>query len=186
MGADLPPAWHYAAVTLLEAIPNCPAAAYLFAEVQHAQRKSLVNVAGYQPWASNQAVRRVMQGNRKRDTRPEIALRRVLHSRGLRYHVAAKPLADRPWTADLVFRGLQLAVFVDGCYWHGCPEHYTVPRTNTSYWSEKIARNRARDAQVDADLRAAGWTALRIWEHEPVQTAADRVLVALSRLRDVG
>jgi DNA mismatch endonuclease, patch repair protein len=143
-------------------------------------------VAGYQPWASNQAVRRVMQGNRKRDTRPEIALRRVLHSRGLRYRVAAKPLADRPWTADLVFRGLQLAVFVDGCYWHGCPEHYTVPRTNTSYWSEKIARNRARDAQVEADLRAAGWTALRIWEHEPVQTAADRVLVALGRLRDVG
>jgi DNA mismatch endonuclease, patch repair protein len=186
MGADLPPGWHHAAITPLGGDPELPGTGVPVRGGQHAQRKGLVNVAGYQPWASNQAVRRVMQGNRKRDTRPEIALRRVLHSRGLRYRVAAKPLADRPWTADLVFRGLQLAVFVDGCYWHGCPEHYTVPRTNTSYWSEKIARNRARDAQVDADLRAAGWTALRIWEHEPVQSAADRVLVAHGRLRDVG
>jgi DNA mismatch endonuclease, patch repair protein len=139
-------------------------------------------VAEYQPWASSPAVRRVMQGNRKRDTRPEVALRRVLHARGLRYRVAAKPLLDRPWTADLVFRGARLAVFVDGCYWHGCPQHYSCPRTNATYWQEKIARNRARDTQVDADLKAAGWTPLRIWEHESVDSAADQVFATLSFL----
>lgn len=125
-----------------------------------------------------------MQGNRKRDTRPEVSLRRNLHARGLRYRVAAKPLPDRPWTADVVFRGSRLAVFVDGCYWHGCPEHYACPRTNSGYWSAKIERNRARDTQVNAELQAAGWTALRIWEHEPVNTAADRVVATLSVLRD--
>lgn len=140
-------------------------------------------MAEYQPWASSPAVRRVMQGNRKRDTRPEVALRRVLHARGLRYRVAAKPLPDRPWTADLVFRRARLAVFVDGCYWHGCPQHYACPRTNATYWEGKLARNRARDAQVDADLKGAGWTPLRIWEHEPVETAAKRVLAAVSHLR---
>jgi DNA mismatch endonuclease, patch repair protein len=140
-------------------------------------------VTGYQPWASSPAVRRTMQGNRKRDTRPEVALRRVLHARGVRYRVAAKPLVDRPWTADVVFRGLRLAVFVDGCYWHGCPQHYALPRTNATYWGEKIARNQARDAQVDVDLKAAGWTSLRIWEHESVEIAADRVLATLIFLR---
>ncbi len=141
-------------------------------------------MAGYQPWASSPAVRRVMQGNRKRDTRPEVALRRVLHAQGLRYRVAARPLTDRPWTADLVFRGARLAVFVDGCYWHGCPQHYASPRTNATYWEGKIARNRARDAQVDADLKGAGWTSLRIWEHESAGAAADRVVTILALLRD--
>ena len=98
----------------------------------------MVGVAvGYDPWASSPAVRRVMHGNRKRDTRPEIAVRRGVHARGLRYRVAARPVTDRPWTADLVFRGARLAVFVDGCYWHGCPEHYACPRTNHGYWSAR-------------------------------------------------
>lgn len=127
-----------------------------------------------------------MQGNRKRDTRPELALRRAVHAKGLRYRVAARPLPDRPWTADLVFAGPRLAVFLDGCYWHGCPEHYAQPRTNSTYWLGKIERNRARDGQVDTDLRAAGWTPLRIWEHEPVGDAAQRVVAALRALRAEG
>ena len=145
----------------------------------------MVGVAvGYDPWASSPAVRRVMQGNRKRDTRPEIAVRRRLHARGFRYRVAASPLTRRQWTADLVFRTARLAVFVDGCHRHGCPEHYTCPRTNQGYWSSKIERNRARDVQVDTELRAAGWTTLRIWEHEPPGTAVDRVVATLQLLRD--
>ncbi len=145
----------------------------------------MVGVAvGYEPWASSPAVRLVMQGNRKRDTRPEIALRRALHARGFRYRVAVRPLADRRWSADLVFRGARLAVLVDGCHWHGRPEHYVCPGTNRGYWSSEIERNRARDMRVDTELRAAGWTALRIWEHEPAASGADRVAATLDLLQD--
>ena len=125
-------------------------------------------------WASSAAVRKVMQGNRKRDTRPEIALRRELHSRGLRYRVAVRPLKDCG-TADIVFRRARVAVFVDGCFWHACPEHFHAPRTNPSYWAAKIERNRLRDAAVDARLDAAGWKSVRVWEHEDSAAAAVRV-----------
>jgi DNA mismatch endonuclease (patch repair protein) len=137
----------------------------------------------YQPWASSPAVRLVMQGNRKRDTRPELSLRRAVHAAGLRYRVATRPLPERPWTADLVFRPARVAVFVDGCYWHGCPDHYNPPRTNSGYWSSKIGRNRSRDALVDSELQAAGWSPLRIWEHEPTEAALDRVVQAVRRAR---
>jgi DNA mismatch endonuclease (patch repair protein) len=135
----------------------------------------------YSPWASSPAARRVMQGNRKRDTRPELRLRSALHREGLRYRVACRPLAGRPWTADLVFRSLQVAVFVDGCYWHGCPDHYARPRTNATYWGPKIEGNRRRDALVDAELIQAGWRVLRLWEHEPL-AAAMAAVVATVRL----
>lgn len=139
---------------------------------------------GYDSWASSPAVRRVMQGNRKRDTRLEIPLRRILYARGLRYRVAARSLAHRPWTADLVFRGARLAVFVDGCYWHGCAERYASPRTNQGYWSVKIEPNLAWDRHVDTALLAPGWTALHIWEREPAGSAVDRVVATLQILRD--
>lgn len=116
-----------------------------------------------------------MQGNRKRDTRPEIAVRRAAHHLGLRYRVSARPLADERWTADLVFSSARVAVFVDGCFWHGCPEHFSAPRTNSSYWGPKIKRNQARDAAAAAALTAAGWTSLRIWEHECPLGAAERI-----------
>lgn len=126
-------------------------------------------------WASSPAVRSVMRGNRKRDTTPELALRRAVHARGLRYRVAARPLATHRWTADLVFRAPRVAVFVDGCYWHGCPDHFTPPRTNSGYWGPKIARNRERDARVNQDLAAGGWRVVRIWEHDDPLEAARRV-----------
>jgi DNA mismatch endonuclease (patch repair protein) len=113
-----------------------------------------------------------MQGNRKRDTRPEMAVRRAVHRLGLRYRVARRPLPGQRFTADLVFPAARVAVFVDGCFWHGCPEHFTPPRTNASYWGPKIARNQARDAAAMAALQAAGWIGLRIWEHEPPDLAA--------------
>jgi DNA mismatch endonuclease (patch repair protein) len=120
-----------------------------------------------------------MRGNRKRDTRPEVAVRRAAHALGLRYRVASRPLPDRRWTADMVFPTARVAVFVDGCFWHGCPEHFKPPRTNPEYWTPKIARNRARDAQVDEALAVAGWTVVRAWEHEDSHAVALQVFNAV-------
>ena len=140
-------------------------------------------MSGYVSWASSSAARNVMRSNRRRDTSPELAIRRAVHALGLRFRVDARPLSDINRRADLVFRRARVAVFVDGCYWHGCPDHYNPPRTNSGYWSSKIGRNRSRDALVDSELQAAGWSPLRIWEHEPTEAALDRVVQAVMRTR---
>ncbi|MGW5768434.1 very short patch repair endonuclease [Streptomyces longwoodensis] len=134
-------------------------------------------------WASSAARRRNMQAIRSRDTKPEWLIRRLVHAQGLRYRVAAKPLPDLRRTADMVFRPVKLAVFIDGCYWHGCPEHYVPPRTNSGYWSDKVARNVARDRDTDERLRAAGWTVLRFWEHDPAEDCAVKIAATVSSLR---
>ncbi|MFI7338420.1 very short patch repair endonuclease [Streptomyces sp. NPDC050085] len=123
-------------------------------------------------WASSAARRKNMQAVRSRDTGPEWALRRLLHARGLRYRVAARPLPELRRTADVVFRSVKVAVFVDGCYWHGCPKHYVSPKTNPAYWSDKVVRNMARDQDTNQQLEAAGWTVLRFWEHEDAEECA--------------
>ncbi|WP_100445864.1 very short patch repair endonuclease [Glycomyces xiaoerkulensis] len=123
-------------------------------------------------WASSAANRKSMLGNRNRDTSPELALRSLVHAAGLRYRVAAKPLREMRRTADLVFRPAKVAVFIDGCYWHGCPEHFVMPKTNTDYWQGKIGRNVARDRDTDHRLEEAGWVVLRFWEHEPPEDCA--------------
>ncbi|GAA4747891.1 very short patch repair endonuclease [Nocardioides endophyticus] len=138
-------------------------------------------VSEYTPWASSAAVRATMRGNRRRDTVPELAIRRAVHALGLRYRVDAKPIPDLNRRADLVFTRARVAVFVDGCYWHGCPDHGTVAVTNADYWTSKIRRNRARDRDTDAVLAARGWVALRIWEHEPVASAVERIVTAVRR-----
>ncbi|MFL1902736.1 very short patch repair endonuclease [Streptomyces tauricus] len=135
-------------------------------------------------WASSAARRRNMQAIRSRDTKPERALRRLLHAQGLRYRVAAKPLPDLRRTADIVFRPVKVAVFVDGCYWHGCPEHYVSPKTNPGYWSGKVAGNIARDRDTDQRLTSAGWTVLRFWEHESPEECASAVLGVVLKRRD--
>jgi DNA mismatch endonuclease (patch repair protein) len=122
-----------------------------------------------------------MRGNRYRDTRPELAVRSAVHALGLRYRVAARPIVGVRRSADLVFRRRRVAVFVDGCYWHGCPDHFVLPRTNAAYWTAKIERNRARDAETDALLADAGWTVVRVWEHEDPRQGADRVREVLGR-----
>ncbi|MDJ0106334.1 very short patch repair endonuclease [Rhodococcus erythropolis] len=123
-------------------------------------------------WASSDAVRANMQANRSRDTKPELRVRQIVHSLGLRYRVAARPLKDRRFTADLVFTRARVAVFVDGCFWHACPEHYRLPKTNRDYWAKKTAVNQAHDRQVIASLVDAGWIAMRFWEHEnPTEVA---------------
>lgn len=122
-----------------------------------------------------------MQANRSRDTKPELAVRRAAHALGLRYRVAARPVPTLRRTADMVFRRARVAVFVDGCFWHGCLEHRTTAVTNRSFWTEKIDSNRARDRDTDAKLADAGWTALRVWEHEDPHEAALRILTVVRR-----
>ncbi|WP_437073183.1 very short patch repair endonuclease [Streptomyces sp. enrichment culture] len=134
-------------------------------------------------WASSAARRRNMQAIRSRDTTPERLVRSLVHARGLRYRVAARPLPDLRRTADLVFRPTKVAVFIDGCYWHGCPDHYVAPRTNVGYWSDKVARNVARDRDTDERLQAAGWTVLRFWEHEPAEDCALKIEGTVTRLK---
>ncbi|MEU7108985.1 very short patch repair endonuclease [Streptomyces sp. NPDC046215] len=134
-------------------------------------------------WASSAARRRNMQAIRSRDTKPEQLIRRLVHAQGLRYRVAARPLPDLRRTADLVFRPAKVAVFIDGCYWHGCPEHYVAPRTNPGYWSGKVAGNMARDRDTDARLIAAGWVVLRFWEHEPSEDCSLKIAATVLRRR---
>lgn len=126
-------------------------------------------------WAKSPAVRAVMRANKARDTGPERRIRSLLHKAGLRYRVNARPLAALRRTADIVFPTARVAVFVDGCYWHGCPDHYRPARANEEFWREKIDRNRARDRETDQLLTDAGWTVIRIWEHESPIEAAYRI-----------
>ena len=120
------------------------------------------------------AVRARFQRQRTYDTAPEMALRRELHRRGLRYRVNMAPLAGRR-RADVIFPRVKVAVFVDGCFWHRCPDHGLDPKHNSGWWRDKLDRNVARDREVDAQLRSAGWTVIRIWEHEDPERAADGI-----------
>lgn len=133
------------------------------------------------PAASSSAVRRAMQGNRSRDTRPELALRRELHRRGRRYNLHRPVVPDLPFRPDLVFPRLRVAVEVMGCLWHRCPEcSIRDPRTNTEYWTAKLDHNVMRDARNAEALRAAGWRLVIVWEHEDPTAAANRVEAVLS------
>jgi DNA mismatch endonuclease (patch repair protein) len=116
-----------------------------------------------------------MSRQRSRDTAPELALRRELHRRGLRFFVDRAPLPGLRRRADLVFPRRRLAVYVDGCFWHRCPQHATDPRRNGAWWADKLAGNVARDRATDAALAEAGWRVVRIWEHESPREAADRI-----------
>jgi DNA mismatch endonuclease (patch repair protein) len=116
-----------------------------------------------------------MQANRARDTKPELAIRRLLHAMGLRYRVAARPRPDLRRRADVVFSRKKVAVFVDGCFWHGCPDHFIPPRAHPDYWSARIAGNRGRDRETDETLRASGWTVVRAWEHQDPALIAEQI-----------
>lgn len=120
---------------------------------------------------------RVKQTNKS----PEIALRQKLHARGLRYRVQASLLKRPIRTADIVFHAKKIAIFVDGCFWHGCPEHATWPKSNSAFWKDKILTNRARDQDTNRKFEEAGWTVLRVWEHEDPAKAADRIETLLNR-----
>ena len=119
-----------------------------------------------------------MQSNRGRDTAPEIRVRRLLHAGGLRYRVDFSPLGERR-RADIVFTRRRIAVFIDGCYWHGCPEHATLPRRNAEYWLPKLARTAERDRETNEALAAAGWLVLRYWEHEDPAAVANAIIAVV-------
>jgi DNA mismatch endonuclease (patch repair protein) len=128
-----------------------------------------------------------MRGNRKRDTRPELRLRRLVHASGLRYRVD-HPIRvsdeERPIRADLVFTGPKVAVFLHGCFWHACPEHGTQPGgPNAAYWAEKLRRNVERDAEQTARLTAIGWLPVIVWEHEDPGRAAAQIARLVNRRR---
>lgn len=134
-------------------------------------------------WASSPLRRRIMQSNRQRDTSPEIAVRRILHAQGLRYRVDVRPVPEIRRRADIVFPRRKLAVFIDGCFWHGCPDHGTRAfNTNAPYWEGKIARNAARDIETDERLAAAGWRVLRFWEHLNPEEVATAIQAEARRL----
>ena len=113
-----------------------------------------------------------------------MAIRSILHRWGLRYRVNLPLPIDRRRRADVVFSRVGLYVFVDGCFWHGCPQHFVMPKTRTAFWREKVDRNRARDLDTDERLRNMGLTSLRIWEHIDREAAALQVVDTYSRLLD--
>jgi DNA mismatch endonuclease, patch repair protein len=145
---------------------------------------------GY-PTATSPAVSAVMRANYRRDTKPELGLRRQLHAAGLRYRVdrPVSVVGGRTIRPDVVFGPAKVAVFVHGCFWHRCPIHGTEPGgRNAEYWKAKLDRNVTRDElNLDA-LSNAGWQVIVVWEHEDPRDAADRVERALarSRLRELG
>ena len=133
-------------------------------------------------WASNEGVRRSMVSNKSRDTTSELIVRRILHSEGMRYRVDFAPLAGLRRRADVVFTRVKLAVFIDGCFWHSCPIHGTLPVTNAEYWVPKILGNAARDRDTNGRLRRAGWIVRRFWEHEAATDVAAKIVTEYRNL----
>lgn len=130
---------------------------------------------------TSEAASRMGRANRRADSKPEVAMRSALHRAGMRFRkdllVRAGDVRVRP---DVVFTKRKVAVFMDGCFWHGCPDHLTMPKSNRGYWVPKLEANVARDHRVNAALGDAGWAVVRAWEHEPVGSVVQRVAAALS------
>lgn len=142
------------------------------------------DLRGYrESFASSPVARRRMQRQRTVNTGPELAVRKELHRRGLRYRVNMRPDPRLRRKADIVFLRAHVAVFIDGCFWHNCPDHGSMPRVNQGYWEPKLARNAERDAETDLYLAESGWTVVRVWEHEDPSAAADRIEGVLRTLR---
>ena len=139
------------------------------------------------PFVSDPARAANMRSNRRTDTKPEMALRTALHARGYRYRKDFRlDLPLRRVRPDIAFTSRKVAVFVDGCFWHACPDHGSAPKNNEWYWSPKLAKNVERDRAADEALRQAGWTVVRLWEHVPLGDAIDQVIAAVGNPRHVG
>ena len=135
------------------------------------------------PQPSSAAASATMRANRRRDTAPERRLRSALHRRGWRFRVdLPMEAAGRRVRPDIVFTRRRVAVFVDGCFWHSCPEHGQRPRANASYWEPKLRRNMERDHADTDSLERSGWIVIRLWEHESACDALAAVEAALARL----
>jgi DNA mismatch endonuclease (patch repair protein) len=136
------------------------------------------------PKSRSSAVRNVMLANRGVDTGPEKRLRSIVHKAGLRYAIDVRPEADINRRADLVFRSAKVAVFVHGCFWHGCPLHYKTPKSNKPYWSDKVSRNRERDEETKRLLRRRGWKVIVFWEHQSPQSSARTTVREVKKRRN--
>lgn len=134
------------------------------------------------PQPSSPAATATMKSNGWRDTRPEVAVRSILHRRGLRFRKRFTIKLDgRRWTQpDVVFTRARVAVYIDGCFWHACPDHCHKPRANAHYWTPKLARNVERDRDTDRQLADRGWLVVRAWEHEAPEDVANEVQRALA------
>ncbi|WP_189775183.1 very short patch repair endonuclease [Streptomyces tauricus] len=130
---------------------------------------------------SSPAVSARMSRQARRDTAPEVAVRKLLHAAGHRYRLNVRVPGMSRRTIDIAFTRSKVAVFMDGCFWHGCPQHATQPRANAEWWREKLDRNMARDAETTRHLVASGWTVLRFWEHEVPGDVAERVAAVAKR-----
>ncbi|RAS57946.1 T/G mismatch-specific endonuclease [Lentzea atacamensis] len=136
---------------------------------------------GPAPPASSETTSRVMRRTRRTGTAPELAVRRALHRRGLRYLVdVAPPGTNRRRRVDVLLRGAKIALFVDGCFWHSCPEHGQVPKANREWWEVKLHGVVVRDRDTDLQLAAAGWLVVRVWEHDDPEQVADRVVALVA------
>ena len=132
------------------------------------------------PVASSSVAAATMRANRRRDTKPELLLRSALHRQGWRFRVDAPVDASgRRVRPDIVFSKRRVAVFVDGCFWHSCPEHRQMPKTNAAYWEAKLNGNKAKDLADSHALQRDGWKVVRVWEHEKIDDAVDAVKAAL-------
>lgn len=127
------------------------------------------------PKPSSIGARNRMKAAKPRDTAPEITLRSELHKTGLRYRVDVRPVKEINRRADIVFRSVKVAIFVDGCFWHGCPKHGTQAKANAEFWQNKIKRNQARDAETNQLLKRAGWKVIRVWEHENTKKVSEKI-----------
>ncbi len=124
-----------------------------------------------------------MKAAKQRNTTPELALQAALSELGLTYMIDCNPITGLRRRADVLFEAEKVAVFVDGCFWHGCPIHGTWPKANAEFWRDKIDTNRLRDANTDYKFAEAGWSVLRVWEHEDPKEAAKRILEVVSDRR---
>jgi DNA mismatch endonuclease (patch repair protein) len=133
------------------------------------------------PAPSSEAALKRMKAAKPRDTAPEKALRSVLFRKGLRFRVDRKPIDQLNRKADIVFRVVKVAVFVDGCFWHGCPIHGTQAKSNAEFWRNKIKQNQIRDLDTNEKLKNAGWKVIRVWEHENPEKAAEKILKIVTK-----
>ncbi|EIF00983.1 very short patch repair endonuclease [Saccharomonospora glauca] len=140
-----------------------------------------MGAAGRNPAASSPSVTARMRSQRERDTTTELRIRRLLWRNGHRYRKHYRALPGLRREVDIAFPGKKVAVFVDGCFWHGCTEHKSTPKANRKWWLDKIEENRRRDRDTDERLKKLGWTVLRVWEHEDPHSAVDRIVRLLTQ-----
>lgn len=142
-------------------------------------KRRTASTANARPAASSPAARKRMQATAQKGNRSERRLRSALHVEGIRfrnhYRIAALPRRS----IDIALVGVKIAIFIDGCFWHGCPRHGTRPKSNWAWWKTKINTNQLRDRDTNVKLRKAGWKVMRVWEHQPV----DVIMLRIIRMR---